>query len=151
MPWVVSIILVLLFRNIRCCSQEWKMTPSQEKGQHPECPTEICCSSTRGWVCLHGCLRHRGDTVLTLTAAGRAEAAKEDSWHTPDFSLAVLPTAHTSLFAKNKCTCFLPATLSAKGNPSTFPPLHGRDHIFCTEKKKLRVKISAEGDYLCWV
>lgn len=146
MPWVVFIILVLLLRKIGCCSWEWEMTPRWERGQHPAGPREICCSSTRGWVCLHGCLRQRGDTVLTSTAAGRAEAAPmprktPDTHQTPP---ELLPPAHTALFAKNKCTCFLPATLSAKGNPNTFPPLLRRGHIFCTKKKKEKKKITGK-------
>lgn len=63
---------------------------------------------------------------------------------TPDahqISPELFPPAHTSLFAKNKCTHFLPATLSAKGKPNTFPPLHRRDHVFC---KKTQNKLTGK-------
>lgn len=76
MPWVVSIILVLLPENIRCCSQEWKMTPSWERGQDPDGPREICCSSRKGWVCLHECLRHR----VTQSWVAQSWLPQQQSW-----------------------------------------------------------------------
>lgn len=142
MPWVVSIILVLLPETQDAAARNGRWPPAGKGASTQMVPEKSAAQAQKAGSAYMG-VWHRGDTVLTPTAAGRAEAArsaKEDSWHTTDFSWAVLPQLTRPLFAKNKCTFFLPATLSAKGNPNTFPPRHRRDRIFCIKKKKLTVK-----------
>lgn len=129
MPRVVSIILVLLFRNRGCCSQGWEMTPSWGRGQHPDGPREMCCS-TKGWVCLQGCLRQR------------AGWQSPDCAETPDTHLIspeLFPQlTHPSLLRINVLGFFCQPPFQPKGTPTHSH--HYTDLLHKKKKKKVTGK-----------
>lgn len=115
---------MLLFTNIGCCSQEWKMTPSLKSVHHTYGLREVCCSSTKESVHVYRCLKCEGYVV-------------QDSTHDAlQISPELFSPIHTSLIIKKKCTRVLPATFSPKGNPKAFVQLHRKDRVFCNKKKK---------------